>query len=107
LRLLGLLFARKGAVRSSPSDRNIWRAAAGPKERFLVAAGADAFKPGTETVQVSGFADFPALSRFFRENPQAIASVVVDLKRVVDQICDLAPMPLLTVVHESSEQDRE
>jgi hypothetical protein len=105
LRVLGLLTARQGAVQFSPPDRNIWTAKTGPIERFVVAAVPEVAPDDREAVEVFGFANFSALNSFFRQSPQAIASVVIDLKRVVDRICDLVPMPLVTVFDETDHSE--
>jgi DNA-binding transcriptional MerR regulator len=100
LRSLQLLVANKDAVQFSPRGRNVWTAKV-PTERFIVAAAQDASSTPDTMFEIFGFANFSALNSFFRHNPRAIASVVIDLKRVVDKICELTPKPLLTIVTES------
>jgi hypothetical protein len=99
-RVFGLLAARNDAIQFSPRGRNIWKANARLTDRFIVASES---VNDPEDFHVSGFANFTALNSFFRNSPQAIASVVVDLKRVVDRICECSPMPLLTVIKETNE----
>ena len=101
LRVWGLLMARRDAVRFNSPDRNILRIKGGPIDRFVVAALPPLAAHDDEGLRFLGFANLSALNSFFRQNPQAIASVIVDLKRVVDRICDLAPKPLLTVRDET------
>jgi MerR HTH family regulatory protein len=101
-RVFGLLVARKGAFQFQPRGRNIWEAKARPTDRFIVASESVG---DPEDSRLSGFANFTALNSFFRNNPQAIAAVVVDLKRVVDRICECSPMPLVTVIDETNESE--
>lgn len=58
------------------------------------------------TPWVFSVSDFSALDSCLRHEPQVIASIVIDLERVVDRICDRAPMPLLTVIDEAHEFEK-
>jgi hypothetical protein len=69
-----------------------------PTDRFIVATISPEASAPQNGRAVCGFADLEALRLFFRDSPQAIASVVIDLKRIVDYLRSRVTTPLLTVL---------
>lgn len=61
-------------------------------DRFVVAAGSKwASTSDQKDPEVYGFASIARLNAFLRSSPDAIALVVVDLKRVADRILERVP----------------
>jgi hypothetical protein len=97
---LKLLTTRRGAVKFSPPDLRKRAPKKIPIERFVVFGASESQANGQNAPVVSSVADLSALYSSLRHDPR-IASIVVDLKRVVDRICDRATMPLLTVIDDA------
>jgi hypothetical protein len=68
-----------------------------PSDRFVVAGISPDDSAPLDGKAVCGFANLEGLRSFFRDSPQAMASIVIDLKRMVDHLCNCVPTPLLTV----------